>query len=97
MVMLHVKLVGVKNASTLSQIFLLQPPPTTLGMGSIGQNMVIVAYQTKGITKCSNTVANILAADPLPSWGSGQEVKFNLNLWFGLKGKHSECGHKIFY
>ena len=30
------------------------------------QNMVIVAYQIKGITKCSNTVANILAADPLP-------------------------------
>ena len=30
------------------------------------ENMVIVAYQIKGITKCSNTVANIMAADPLP-------------------------------
>ena len=48
------------------------PPPMTLGMGSIGQSSsffrtwVIVTYQIKGITKCSNTVANILPADPLP-------------------------------
>ena len=72
MVMLHIKLTGVKNASTWSQIFLLQPPSHDPVVGinrskfNLFQNLVIVTYQIKGITKCSNTVANILAADPLP-------------------------------
>ena len=54
------------------------PFPLTFGMGSIGQNLTFsehghVAYQINGITKCSNTVANIMPADPLP-----------LDLWDGV-------------
>ena len=33
-----------------------------------------ITYQIKGITKCSNTVANILAADPLPPPSPGDWV-----------------------
>ena len=58
-----------------SKYFVLRPSPPplspTLGMGSVGQNStfsehVHVAYQIKKNHKCSNLVANILPADPLP-------------------------------
>ena len=51
MVMLHIKLKGIKNAATWKQIFLpTEPPPP--GVGSIGQNSTFseqchVAYQIK--------------------------------------------------
>ena len=49
------------------------PPPSDLLVGSIGLNSTFskhshVAYQIKGIHKCSNMVANILPADPHPPW-----------------------------
>ena len=47
-------------------------PPSTLGMGSIGQNSTFsehghVAYRLNGTSKCSNIVANFLPADHTPS------------------------------
>ena len=44
-------------------------PSPILGMGSVGKNPTFskhghVAYQIKGIAKCSNTVANILPVEP---------------------------------
>ena len=65
----------IKNAATWSQILCQQTPytlPLTLGTGSIGQISTFfsehghVAYQIKGITKCSNMTANILLAEPPP-------------------------------
>ena len=59
-------------------------PPPTLGMGSIGQLSTFSEpghIKLKGITKCSNMVANILPTD-LPSphdpKGWGQKVKIQL-------------------
>ena len=59
-------------------------PPTTLGMGYIGQTFLIgstfsehghVAYQIKGNHKCPNVVANILRANPhTPNTHPGDEV-----------------------
>ena len=51
-------------------IFPHTPPPLathTLGMGSIGLNSTFSEHghvKLKGITKCSNMVANIFSADP---------------------------------
>ena len=64
--MLHIKLIGVKNASIWSEIFWLQPPSHDHEDGinrskfNLFQNLVIVTYQIKGITKCSNTVATVI-------------------------------------
>ena len=46
-----------------------EAPPTTLGIGSVGQNSTFsehghVAYQIKENQECSNMVANILPSDP---------------------------------
>ena len=57
-----------------SKYFARRPPPPytpTLWMGSIGQNslvqnMVMFPYQIKENQECTNMVANILLADPLP-------------------------------
>ena len=54
-----------------SKYFAPQTPPPHLGMGSVGQNSTFtehnhVAYQIKENHDCSNIVANILPADPLP-------------------------------
>ena len=54
----------------LVKIFCPQIPPTPLTW-SIGQKSTFsehghVAYQIKGNHECSNMVANILHADPLP-------------------------------
>ena len=59
------------------------PLPPTLGMGSIGQNSIFsehghVACQIKENHECSNTVANILPADPpTPPWGWVNRSIFN--------------------
>ena len=47
------------------------PPPSILGMGSVGQNSTFsekgnVAYQIKENQECSKIVANILPVDPYP-------------------------------
>ena len=45
-------------------------PPLTLGikrLNSTFSEQCHVAYKTKGNHECSNMVANILPADPLPS------------------------------
>ena len=47
------------------------PPPSILGIGSVGQNSTFseqcnVAYQIKENQECSKLVANILPVDPLP-------------------------------
>ena len=63
--MLHIKLNGITNAAAWKQIFC----PQTMGVGSKGQFFSEhghVAYQIKGNHECSNTVANILSADPPP-------------------------------
>ena len=68
------------------------------------QNMVIVAYQIKGITKCSNTVANILAADPLPpppgDWISRSNSTFSVHsqVAYQIKKEDHKCsnGSKYF-
>ena len=62
------------------------PPPPNPGDGVISQNSTFsehghVAYQLKGITKCSSIVANFLPTDPpLPTTigRRGQEVKIQL-------------------
>ena len=62
MVMLHIKLKGMTHAATWQQIFYPQypPPPTTLVMGSIGQNSTFsehshVAYHINGNDICRAT------------------------------------------
>ena len=91
MVMLHINLKGITNATTKSQIFCLQTPQTPLWLGSKGQNSTFsehghVAYQIKWNHDCSNMVANILPTDPPPPMTLGD----------GLKGQNStfaEHGH----
>ena len=70
--MLHVKLKGITNAATWSQIFCCRLPPTlTLGLGSNGQNSSLsehghVANQIKANHECIDMVANICQQIPLP-------------------------------
>ena len=64
MVMLHIKLKGVKMQQYGSKY-------SNLGMGSIGQNLPFsgygqVAYQIEGNQECSNMVANMLPTTPTP-------------------------------
>ena len=83
MVILHIKLKGIRNAATVANILPADPSSfhtLTLGMGSIGQinyfqNKVMLHIKLKGITQCSNMVANFFpTTDPLPphdprGWG----------------------------
>ena len=83
-IILHIKLKGITNAATWSQIFYLQTPhPPDPGVGVKDQNSTFaehghVANQIQGNHECSNIVANILPADTPPSWGWGQYVKSQL-------------------
>ena len=59
------------------------PPPTTLGMASIGQNSTFClsehghfAYQAYENHECSNMVPNILPADAPPPWDGVNKSKF---------------------
>ena len=72
-----------------SKYFARRPPPLTLGWSQkvkihFFQNMVMLHIKLKGITKCSNMVANILPADPPTHThthdprGWGQKVKIQL-------------------
>ena len=66
MVMLHIKIKGIKYAASLEQIFCPQTPtPHPDLLGSKGHNSTssprgYVAYQSKGNHEYSNVVANIL-------------------------------------
>ena len=58
------------------------PPPTTLGMWSIGQNSTFskhghVAHQIRDKHECSNMVENILPTDPIPGDGVSRS-EFNI-------------------
>ena len=68
MVMLHIKLKKITNATFLTWLPV-DPPTPTLGMALVGRNSTFpqhghVAYQTKDNQDCSNMVANILPKDP---------------------------------
>ena len=55
------------------------PPPMTLGVKIQHlQNSVMLHIKLKGITKCSNMVANILAEDPPPPPPTDPRVKIQL-------------------
>ena len=70
--MLHIKLKGITNAAHSRKLFAHIPPYSPdPGIGLKGQNSFFsengqVAHQIKGNQECSNMVANILPADPLP-------------------------------
>ena len=75
MVMLHINLKGIRKlSSTVANILLSDPYPTTLptptlGIGSLGQkqlfqNMVVLHIKLKRITNAKFTVANILSQTP---------------------------------
>ena len=70
--MFHIKLKGIRNVETWSQIFcLLTAPPPDPGVvvkrsSQLFQNMVMLHIKLNEITKCSNMVADILTAAPPP-------------------------------
>ena len=71
--MLHIKLRELKMQQHSSKYFAHgpPPPPSALGMMSVGQNSTFLehghfVYQIKENHDCSNTVANILPERPLP-------------------------------
>ena len=88
--MLHIKLKGITNAATWSQLFGLQTYPLILKVRTKGKKKSYhghVAYQIKGNHECSNMVSNILPADlastpqpPPPAlrpWGRANRSKLN--------------------
>ena len=87
MVRLHIKLKIITNAATWQQIFCPQTPTPDPRDGSIGQrstfqNRVLLHIKLKGITKCSNMVANYFASKNHPSpydpGGLGVNVEIEL-------------------
>ena len=88
----------------------LSPHPLTLRMGSVGQSSTFlepghVAYQIKNNHKCSNTVANILPADPPPhhtNLGDGvKRSKFSFSehsmLHIYQINENHECSNMVAY
>ena len=70
--MLQIKLKGITDPATMSQIIWLQTAPTpdprvwVKRSNSILSEQCYVAYQIKGHDECIDTVANVLPADPPP-------------------------------
>ena len=68
--MLQIKLKGITDPATISQIIWLQTAPTpgprvwVKKSNSILSEQGYVAYQIKGNDECIDTVANFLPADP---------------------------------
>ena len=94
--MLHIKLKGIRNAATWYQLFCPQIliHPLTLGKGPKGQISTFsehghVVYQIKGNRVCSNMVANILPASPLP-------VPLTLVRSIGPNSTFSEHGYFVY-
>ena len=85
------------------------PPPSTLGMASIGQNSTFclsehghVAYQVYENHECSNMVPNILPADAPPHLGMGLTSQSSCFIEQGLaayqiKGNHEKQHHACKY
>ena len=100
-VMLHIKLKGIKTAATWQQIFCSQ---TTTDHGGGVKNSTLsehghVAYQTKRNQNCSNMAANILPADLHVTLG----VRSNFNYFrtcpccipnYQIKGNH-KCSSMV--
>ena len=87
-----------------SKYFACRSPSPTLGMGSVRQNSTFsehghVTYQIKENQKCSNTVATIFPAHPLPpDPGNGANMsKFTFSehghVAYQIKGNHSMQQH----
>ena len=103
--MLHIKLKGITNAATCSQIFCLQThnTPLTLGLGSKGQYSTFsehghVAYQIKGNHKCANIVHSKYFArrhTPPSPWVGGQKSTFSehCHVAYQTKGNHEMQQH----
>ena len=72
MVMLHINFKGITNAATWQQIFFpADPPPLTLEMGSIGQQLTFselnhAAYEIKGNHEMQQNGSKDFALRPPP-------------------------------
>ena len=110
--MLHIKVKSIANAATCKQILCPLTPPLPNGPRGWGQkikiqlfqDMVMLHFKLKGITKCSKMVANILCADPLPppppptlvivSIGRNSTCSENGNVAYQIKGI-TKCSNMV--
>ena len=91
MVRLHIKLKGITNAATWSQIFYPQiSPPPVLRVGSTFLEYGHVAYQIKGNDSCSNMQ---IFYQQTPTLGVGQNLTCQnmVKLHIKLKGFRNEA------
>ena len=87
-VMLHINLRESRMQQHGGKYFAHRPPPSPYPRGWIQkveiqlfQNMVMLHIKLKGIMKCSNKVANIFPADPLPlTLGDGIKIQLFKNM-----------------